>query len=80
MQYGTSSINAQIGQRTGANHEVGRKITEMCVYLGIDYKYIYKPTKTKTTMGMYLRKLTNIVGRTNQEQRDAVMLVLDYKF
>mgnify|MGYP000863314858 CR=1 FL=1 len=73
VQYGTSSINAQIGQRTGANHEVGRKITEMCVYLGIDYKLV-KPTKTKTTQDVF-KKLTNIVGRTNQEQRDAAMLV-----
>jgi len=45
----------------------------MCVYLGIDYKLV-KPTKTKTTQDVF-KKLTNIVGRTNQEQRDAAMLV-----
>ena len=36
VTHGTANINAQIGQRTGANHEVGRKIVEMCKYIGLN--------------------------------------------
>ncbi len=70
---GNSSINAQIGQRTGANHEVGKKIAEMCEYLDLPYELI-KPTKSKVN-AEYFKKITGVIGRTNQEQRDAGMLV-----
>jgi len=70
---GSSSINAQIGQRTGANHEVGKKIAEMCEYLELYYE-LKKPISRKVTHE-YFKILTNIIGRTNQEQRDAAMLV-----
>jgi hypothetical protein len=70
---GSNSINAQIGQRTGANHEVGKKIVEMCEYLGLKYELI-KPTKSKPDAA-YFKRVTGFVGRTNQEQRDAAMLV-----
>ena len=71
---GSSNINAQIGQRTGANHESGKKIVEMCEYLGLKYNLI-KPTKKKVD-SIIFNKITNYKGRTNQEQRDAAMLVL----
>ena len=74
---GSSNINAQIGQRTGANHEVGKKIAEMCEYLDLPYELV-KPTKRKVTHE-YFKALTNIIGRTNQEQRDAAMLVIGRK-
>lgn len=70
---GTSSINAKIGQRTGANHEVGKKIAEMCEYLRIDYELV-KPTRSKVNAEMF-KKITKYTKRTNQEQRDAAMLV-----
>jgi len=71
---GSSNINAQIGQRTGANHETGKKIVEMCEYLGLKY-HLIKPTKTKVD-AITFNKITNHKGRTNQEQRDAAMLVV----
>ena len=70
---GGSSINAKIGQRTGANHEVGKKIVEMCYYLDVKYMLV-RPTKSKIRHE-YFKKLTGIIGSTNQEQRDAAMLV-----
>jgi hypothetical protein len=70
---GSSNINAQIGQRTGANHETGKKIVEMCEYLGLNY-HLIKPTKTKVD-AITFNKITNYKGRTNQEQRDAAMLI-----
>ena len=74
---GNSSINAQIGQRTGANHEVGKKIVEMCIYLGLNHKLV-KPTKSKVN-SEYFNKITDNIGRTNQEQRDAGLLVFGLK-
>ena len=64
---------AQIGARTGANHEVGRKIAEMCEYLKIDYELV-RPTQSKVD-AVYFKQLTKYQGRTNQEQRDAAMLI-----
>jgi len=70
---GSSALNSQIGQRTGANHEVAKKIVEMCQYLEFDYLEV-KPTKSKVTHE-YFKKLTGILTKTNQEQRDAGMLI-----
>ena len=64
---------AKIGKNTGANHETGRKIVEMCEYLNLKYEVI-KPTKTKVN-SEYFCKLTGI-KKSNQEQRDAAMLIL----
>lgn len=73
---GSSALNANIGSRTGANHEVGKKIVEMCEYLGIKHKLI-KPTKTKLNQKDF-EVITKYKKRTNQEQRDACLLVFGY--
>lgn len=70
---GSNSINAQIGQRTGANHETAKKIVEMCQYLGLSYQEV-KPTKSKVRSDFF-KQITKIDKRTNQEQRDAYMLI-----
>jgi len=67
------SVNSIIGERTGANHEVGKKIVEMCEYLGLKYE-LHKPTKSKVNAETFA-KITGVKGRTNQEQRDAGLLV-----
>ena len=67
-------VNTRIGNNTGANHEVGRKIAEMCEYLKIDYELV-RPTQSKVD-AVYFKQLTKYQGRTNQEQRDAAMLIL----
>jgi hypothetical protein len=64
---------AKIGSKTGANHETGRKIVEMCEYLNIEYKLV-KPTQKKVNSEFFF-KLTGI-KRSNQDQRDAAMLIL----
>lgn len=64
---------AQIGARTGANHEVGRKIAEMCEHLHINYELV-RPTQSKVD-AVYFKQLTKYHKRTNQEQRDAAMLI-----
>ena len=70
---GSAAINANIGLRTGANHEVGRKIIEMFEYLKLKHR-IVKPTKSKIDAKGF-EQITKHKGRTNQEQRDSCMLV-----
>ena len=71
---GSAALNAKIGNSTGRNHEVARKIVEMCEYLNLDYKEV-KPTSRKVDAKLF-KTLTGISYRTNQEQRDACMLIL----
>ncbi len=66
-------VAARIGKNTGANHETGRKIVEMCVYLDLKYELV-KPTKSKLNHADFV-KLTKYKGQTNQETRDAGCLV-----
>ena len=70
----------RIGAKVGANHETGKKIAEMCEYLNIPYRLV-KPLSLKVWGGKKINhaqfvQLTGWVGRTNQEQRDAAMLVI----
>lgn len=68
----SSSVNAKIGNSTGANHETGRKIVEMLEYLNIKYE-LKKPIASKVN-SLIFSKITGI-KRSNQEQRDAFMLI-----
>jgi hypothetical protein len=70
------SVIAEIGERTGANHEAGRKIVEMCDYLGLKYTLV-RPTRSKLNSVQFCA-LTGI-NRSNQEQRDAAMLIFEPK-
>lgn len=68
-----AAISAKIGKNVGSNHEAGRKIEEMCKYLKIYYE-LDRPQSGKLT-ALQFKKLTGIQERTNQETRDAFMLV-----
>tara|TARA_R110002012_G_scaffold321174_1_gene547892 strand:+ start:3164 stop:3610 length:447 start_codon:yes stop_codon:yes gene_type:complete len=74
---GSAALNAKIGSHTGANHEVGRKIVEMLEYLEISHKVV-RPTKSKVNAKLF-KMITGINKRTNQEQRDAYMLIHNLK-
>lgn len=71
-----------ISKHVGANHEVGKLIVEMCNYLNIDC-CLKKPLR-KVWMGgkishVELTKILPEVGSsTNQEQRDAALIAIDY--
>lgn len=69
----SAALNAKIGERTGANFETAKKIVEMCEYLKMPYVKI-QPKASKITND-YFKKITGINTRTNQEQRDAMMLI-----
>lgn len=69
----SANINAKIGEQTGANFETAKKLCEMCEYLGLTY-YKVRPTRKKLKSEQF-KKLTNITQRTNQEMRDAYLLI-----
>lgn len=79
---GSAALNAKIGSSTGANHEVGRKIVEMCEFLNIEcvlkkpLKKIWKSKDKKITHEEFVALVKQPFTRTNQEQRDAALLIL----
>lgn len=70
---GSSALNSKIGGYVQENHRVAKKIVEMCEHLGIDHVKI-KP-KSKKLNAKEFSQVTQINQRTNQEQRDAYMLI-----
>ncbi len=68
-----ASVAARIGRNVGGNHEAGRKIAEMCEHLKLYYELV-RPTRTKLNKDEF-RRVTGIKERTNQETRDAMMLI-----
>ena len=76
--YCTIAKAASIGANVGANHECGRKIVEMCSFLGIKH-YELTPTSSKWTPTM-LKHLTGIeLGKSQQDIIDAMRLVFHFK-
>ena len=74
---GSAALNAKIGENVGRGHEVGRKIVEMVEYLEITHKVV-RPTRSKLNAQVF-KKITKIEGGTNQEKRDAFMMIFGMK-
>lgn len=81
-----SKYGSRIGSNTGANHETGKKIVEMLEYLNIPIilkkplKKVWKGKDGKITNQEFtyllLQNSCKLLKRTNQEQRDAFLLLL----
>ncbi|MDR2928223.1 MAG: hypothetical protein LBV41_08515 [Cytophagaceae bacterium] len=69
----TKEAGERIAKNVGANHETGKKIIEMCVYLGLEVEPV-KPLGKITPD--YFEKLTGIKCK-NQDIIDAAMLVYE---
>lgn len=69
----TKSVGERIAKNVGANHETGRKIVEMCDYLGLKYTLV-KPQSAKMKPDIF-EKITGI-KTLNQEKIDAAVLIL----
>lgn len=75
----SKAVIAAKGTAAGRNHEVGRKIAEMCRYYAIPYDLmkpltkIWKGNERKIT-AQELKTITGYAARTNQEMRDAALL------
>ena len=79
----TKAAAAAKGNKTGRNHETGRKIIEMCRHWNIpvdEVKPLQKVWKGKDRKITHeeLAKFIPITGRTNQEGRDAALLAWIY--
>lgn len=73
-RYATRAKAASIGANVGANHETGRKIVEMCRWLGIEH-WELTPTSSKWTPTM-IKHLTGIELCSGQQDIiDAMRLV-----
>ena len=87
---GSAARSALIGNHTGRNHEVGRKIVEMCRHYGIEVveqpplRKIWKGKDGKITneelqhLAIITDKTNHITNKTNQEARDAALIAWEY--
>ena len=69
----STAFNGKISERVGANHEVAKKICEMCEFLKLEFTQI-QPKRSKLNQFDF-KQLTGIKKTTNQEQRDAYLLI-----
>lgn len=72
MGHGENMV-AKVAKNTGANHQVGKLFVEMCEALDIEYE-IRRPQSSKVNAETF-KKITKYKGKTNQDARDAGMLV-----
>lgn len=74
----SNAVSAKIGNSTGRNHEVARKIIEMCQYLKLDYKEVrpttekWTPTACKKITGVNLKSINSDF---RQDVVDAIKLI-----
>lgn len=79
----TKAAAAAKGNHTGRNHETARKIVEMCKHWQMEVKEV-KPLekcwkgKDRKITHEELARFTGVMGRTNQEGRDAALLAWVY--
>lgn len=73
-RYGQSKrAGERIAKNVGENHATGKLLVEMAESLGLAVVLV-KPTKSKKNSEEFNR-ITGWQGRTNQEQRDAGLLI-----
>lgn len=72
------------GNSTGRNHEVGRKIVEMCKHYGLEVieqrplRKCWKGKDGKITQQEIEQFIPDFPKRSNQEERDAALLAWHY--
>lgn len=71
------SVGERIAKNVGENHATGKLIAEMAEDCGLTVVLV-KPTSKKKTAEEF-KRITGYIGRTNQEVRDAGMLIWGMK-
>ncbi len=71
------SVGERIAKNVGENHATGKLLVEMAKYYGL-VVHLVKPSRSKVKAEDFNR-LTGWQGRTNQEQRDAALLIFGMK-
>ena len=69
-----SFIREKVAKNVGENQAVGKLLAQYCEHNYIPYKLIKPKGKINDEM---FKKITGYKGRSNQEQRDAAMLVFN---
>ena len=78
FRYGHSkSAGERIAKNVGENHATGKLLAEMAKSCGLAVVLV-KPSRSKVDSKEFNR-ITGWQGRTNQEQRDAAMLIFGMK-
>lgn len=78
----STSIASRMGKNVGENHAVGKKIVEMCEYLGLEHKVVkplqkvWKGKDGKITHEEVVKHFKIKKKKTNQEERDALLLII----
>lgn len=70
---GKDAIGQVIARKVGENHAIGKIIAQFCTEFKINHQLI-KPTQSKLKQEQFT-KITGWPSRTNQEGRDAAMLI-----
>lgn len=78
FRYGHSkNAGERIAKNVGENHATGKLLAEMAKECGLAVVLV-RPTRTKLNAEQFNR-ITGWQGRTNQEQRDAALLIIGMK-
>lgn len=78
----TTGIASRMGKNVGENHAVGRLIVEMCKYLKLEHEVVkplqkvWKGKDGKITHEEVVKYFKIKNKRTNQEERDALLLIV----
>lgn len=73
----SKNAGERIAKNVGENHATGKLLVEMAESLGLAVVKV-KPTRSKLNAEQF-NKITGWQGRTNQEVRDAAMLIYGMK-
>ena len=71
------SVGERIAKNVGENHATGKLLVEMAKSFNLNVVEV-RPTRTKKNADEF-KRITGYVGRTNQEVRDAGMLIWGMK-
>ena len=79
----SGNAGQRIAKNVGANHQTGKHIIEMCKHIGLEVVEQKPIAKTwrgrdKKITHEELAYFTGIMGKTNQEERDAALLAWNY--
>ena len=69
-----AAIREKVAQNVGKNMQIGKLFQDYCRRYGIEYE-IRKPIGSKDVTRTFFQQLTGWKGSTNQDNRDAAMLV-----
>jgi hypothetical protein len=70
-------VREAIARNVGENHAVGKLLVEYCEHEGVEFEAV-KPYASKIDSKTF-KRISGWQGRTNQEKRDAAMLVINLK-